>query len=132
RMASGAKLRHLILYSGMLPRASATACSDICEASSTDLPRTISVAIDEQAIATAHPIHLNFTSPIRPRSIRRVINTVSLSTGLFTIAVPEGSASLPALRGAAQWSRTRSLYMWRKTPSRLNARLLRLQSHHQG
>jgi hypothetical protein len=101
RMACGARLLHFILYSGIPPSASATACSEIREASSTDLPRTISVAIDEQAMATAHPMHLNFTSCIKPCSIRNVISTVSLSTGLFTIALPEGSAMVPTLRGAA-------------------------------
>jgi hypothetical protein len=35
-----------------------------------------------------------------------VINTVSLSTGLFTIALTEGSAVLPGLRGGA-YSRDR-------------------------
>ncbi len=101
RMASGARLLHLILYSGMPPSASATASSEICAASSMDLPRTISVAMDEQAIATAHPMHLNLTSLTIPCSMRSVIKTVSLSTGLFTIALPEGSAMLPTLRGAA-------------------------------
>jgi len=52
-------------------------------------------------MATAHPMHLNFTSWIMPRSIRSAIKTVSLSTGLFTIARPEGSAMLPTLRGSA-------------------------------
>jgi hypothetical protein len=52
-------------------------------------------------MATAHPMHLNFTSSMIPRSIRSVISTVSLSTGLFTIALPEGSAMLPTFRGAA-------------------------------
>ena len=62
RIASGARLLQRILYSGMLPSASATSCSLILAASGTGLPRTISVAIDEQAIATAHPMHLNFAS----------------------------------------------------------------------
>jgi hypothetical protein len=30
-----------------------------------------------------------------------VISTVSLSSGLFTIALPEGSFTLPTLRGLA-------------------------------
>jgi hypothetical protein len=46
-------------------------------------------------------MHLNFTSRIKPCSIRIVISTVSLSTGLFTIALPEGSARVPTFRGAA-------------------------------
>src|SRR5215469_3199431 len=62
RMASGARLLHLILYSGIPPRASATACSEMRQASSTGRPRTISVAMDEQAMATAHPMHLNLAS----------------------------------------------------------------------
>jgi len=57
------------------------------------------VATDEQAMATAHPMHLNLTSWITSFSIRSVIKTVSLSTELLTIALPEGSAMLPAFRG---------------------------------
>jgi xanthine dehydrogenase accessory factor len=122
RIACGARLLHFILYSGIPPRASATACSDIFDASSTDLPSTISVAMDEQAIATAHPMHLNFTSCITPCSMRNVTNTASLSRGLFTIALPEASAMLPTLRGLAKCSRTSSLYK-RKTSAGLRSRL---------
>ena len=92
---------HLILYSGIPPRALATACSEMREASSRDLPITISVATEEQAMATAQPMHLNFTSRTIPCSMRRVIWTVSLSTGLLTTALADGSARLPTLRGAA-------------------------------
>jgi hypothetical protein len=101
RIARGARLLQRILYSGIPPSASATACSEIRYASSTGLPITISVAIDEHAIATAHPMHLNLASSTKPFSIRKVISTVSLSNGLLTIALPEGSATLPALRGFA-------------------------------
>jgi hypothetical protein len=100
----------------------ATACFDICETSSRDLPRTISVTINEQAIAAAHPRHLHFTSRIGPRSIRRVINRVSLSTGLFTIAARRIRQS-----AYVTWCRTvvsgSARCTWRKSPSRLNARL---------
>jgi hypothetical protein len=70
-------------------------------ASSTGLPNTISVAIDEQAIATAHPMHLNFAFRIKPFSMRKVIKTVSPSIGLRTIALPEGLSIAPVLRGFA-------------------------------
>ena len=54
-----------------------------------------------RAMATAHPMHLNFTSWMRLFSMRREISTVSLSSALLTIDFPEGSATLPTLRGLA-------------------------------
>lgn len=99
RMASGARLLHSILYSGMPPREAATLCFVISYACSMDLPRTISVATDEQAMATAQPMHLNRASAMTPSSMRKVIKTVSLSTGLLTIALPDGFSMVPAFRG---------------------------------
>ena len=101
RMAAGARLLQRILYSGMPPRASATDCSVIPYASSTGRPNTISVAMDEQAMATAHPMHLNFTSWMMLFSMRRETSTVSLSSALLTMDLPEGSVTLPTLRGLA-------------------------------
>ena len=89
------------MYSGIPPRALATASSEMRQASPTGFPLTISVAIEEQAIATAQPMHLNLMSSIMPRAIRRVINTVSLSTGLLTRALADGFSRFPTFRGAA-------------------------------
>src|SRR6202000_1247319 len=69
RIASGARLLHRFLISGIPPRESETCCLEICEASSSERPFTISVAADEQAIATAQPMHLNFASTTIPFSI---------------------------------------------------------------
>ena len=101
RMASGARLLQTILYSGIPPSASATLCLLIFSASSTGLPITISVAIDEQAIATAQPVHLKRTSVITSFSMRMVMSTVSLSTGLRRMASAEGFVIRPELRGLA-------------------------------
>jgi len=50
-----------------------------------DFPRTISVATEQQAMATEQPMHLNLISWIIPSWIRSVISTVSLSSEHFNL-----------------------------------------------
>src|ERR1700687_5641979 len=98
-IASGERLLQAILYSGSPPNASETACLESEYASSTDLPRTMSVAIDEQAMATGQPTHLKRISAIRLFSILSVTNTVSLSNGLLSMALPDGFSKVPTFLG---------------------------------
>src|SRR5260370_37010861 len=61
-------------------------------------------------MATAHPMHLNLTSWMMLFSMRSVIRTVSLSSGLGSMALADWFSMLPAFRGLAKCSRICSLY----------------------
>ena len=86
-MASSASTEQCSFCGGRPSSSSTTCLLVILRASSSVLPLIISVAVEEVAMAAAHPNVLNFASVMTSLSILRVIYMMSPQVALPTVPI---------------------------------------------